>query len=198
MIIIGDVHGLTFQLSQKLKNYDIENIKIIQLGDFGFQKTHDWWIENMNTEIHKINFGNHDYFPYLNKSYSLGRFNFTFIEGLFTVAGATSIDKYLRTEGIDYFREEDQIKFEQVNKLLDSYERIKPRFVITHDCPSFIREKLFSIYDKQPIPTLLNEMFKIHQPDFWVFGHHHRSKQIKIDKTQFICLGELEFLEIRV
>ena len=35
----------------------------------------------------------------------------------------------------------------------------------------------------------LGEMFKIHQPKLWIFGHWHRKFDQKILGTQFICLN---------
>jgi hypothetical protein len=39
-------------------------------------------------------------------------------------------------------------------------------------------------------------MFDQWQPELWVFGHYHFSRNFKIGKTRFLCLNELEPFEL--
>ena len=68
--------------------------------------------------------------------------------------------------------------------------------MITHDCPHEARKQLFGIDEKSITTNGLQAMFESHQPDLWVFGHHHKSKNELINGTRFICLTELETMVI--
>jgi len=187
MTIIGDVHGYVDEYHEIIKNH----LKTIQIGDFGFQIEYDQ-IKPENYENHKILFGNHDFYPYINKEYSCGDWKFFDEYKLMTIRGATSIDKNNRLEGWDYFREEE-MNYLQQRKCLLEYKRYKPDIVISHDCPSSIRNKLFPFLDEYTsTQKLLNECLYSHKPKLWIFGHYHRSIKIKIEDTNFICLNELE------
>jgi len=140
--------------------------------------------------------GNHDYLPYLHESpFSLGDWQYSDYFELFTIRGADSIDKHLRTEGVDWFAEEE-ISIPIGYEILDNFTRIKPRIVATHDCPQSVMEHFFGYQEKSRTRQLLQACFEAHQPDLWVFGHHHRSKFDIINGTKFKCLSELETYEI--
>jgi len=137
--------------------------------------------------------GNHDYYPYLDKPHILG--DYGVYENMFFVRGAWSIDHYFRTLGRDLFHNE-QLSYVECQQAIDLYEQIKPNIVISHDCPIEARQKLFYIYDTDITSTCLQTMLEIHRPSLWVFGHHHKSKKVSIQGTEFICLNELETLKI--
>ena len=192
MLIIGDVHT-------KIKLYHeiiSECVESIQVGDFGFQKSWDWLEANVSLN-HKVNMGNHDYIPYLNKPHSLG--NWSFERGIFTIRGANSIDIHKREEGLDWFRNEE-LNYQETNDVFDAYLRIKPEIVVTHDCPASVAEILFGMptsgvnkqFFKSTTRELLQGLFEEHQPRLHLFGHHHKSKDMIINGTRFICLAELE------
>lgn len=191
MKIIGDVHGKLKEY-KKIVDYCDSSICV---GDFGFKKEWDWHITNIDGLRHKINMGNHDFIPYSHCGPSLK--DWTWIEDtkIFTIRGANSIDKHLRTEGRDWFPFEELTYAEGLN-CLDLYTQTKPKIVISHDCPHSIRKYLFGINDKSLTSNLLQALFEEHQPELWIFGHHHRSVKCKKGKTQFICLSELETFEI--
>ena len=63
LLIIGDVHGKFGQYEDIIENYSGRSI---QVGDFGFKLPHEWHLENVNPFMHKINFGNHDDYSFLN------------------------------------------------------------------------------------------------------------------------------------
>ena len=141
--------------------------------------------------------GNHDYIPYLNKPHSLG--NWSFERGIFTIRGANSIDIHKREEGLDWFRNEE-LNYQETNDVFDAYLRIKPEIVVTHDCPASVAEILFGMptsgvnkqFFKSTTRELLQGLFEEHQPRLHLFGHHHKSKDMIINGTRFICLAELE------
>lgn len=199
MLIIGDVHTKVNAYEALLNKHKPDFS--IQVGDFGFKKSHDWHIANLNPDRHKINFGNHDYYPYLRKPHSLGDYYTNSKRKLMTIRGAFSIDHpgtnmiKDRVEGVDWFRDEE-MDYATFNKCVSAYETFKPEIVISHDSPQSVRQALFGNRDKSITSNGLQACFEIHQPKLWVFGHHHRSRKEIIDGTKFICLAELEALEI--
>lgn len=194
MIIIGDVHGRTdeyYKIIQSTK----ENT--IQLGDFGFYKHHTWFLENVDFKKHKVSFGNHDDYTFLDKPHSLGDYSMQMEKDqvLMTVRGAYSIDQNRRAPYIDYWPNEE-FNQKEAKKAFTRYKAFKPNIMITHDCPHSVREHMFDITDKSITTDLLEEMLQFHSPDVWIFGHHHQSRDEVIGKTQFICLNELETYKI--
>ena len=148
---------------------------------------------------HYINPGNHDYGPVLQYQTNQSCGNFAYFDqfDIFTVRGAESIDKHLRTEGIDWFPNEE-LNYREQLEAFDKYCDIKPKVVISHDCPQKVANALFGIYDKTQTRFMLEMMFQEHQPELWIFGHHHKSKDVQIGRTQFVCLSELETFEIEL
>lgn len=193
MLIIGDVHG-------KIDNYwkilqKNKNVNSIQVGDFGFKKQHEWFLKNIDYTQHKINFGNHDDYTYLYKPHSLGNFSFSKETCIMTIRGPYSVDKSYRTENIDWWANEE-LNYKEMQSAIDHYQYNKPKIVISHDCPFEIRKKLFDITEKSITTNGLQQMFEMHQPELWIFGHHHKSKNRIINGTHFICLEELEAITL--
>lgn len=189
MLIIGDVHGKLNDYQNIIEKHSSD--KSIQIGDFGFKKEHDWHIENIDPEKHKILFGNHDYYPYLNKPHSLGNFAYLEEDNIFCIRGAYSIDQALRLQGHSWF-DNEELTYSEFQTVLDYFESVSPDIVITHDCPDSIRKKFFGIYDKSITSTGLQACLEIHQPKLWIFGHHHQSIKQTVENTEFVCLAELE------
>ena len=111
------------------------------------------------------------------------------------MAGAWSIDRIHRTENISWWANEE-LNYKEMQQALDFYSANKPRIMITHDYPHEVRKELFGIKDKSITPTGLQAMFEVHQPEIWVFGHHHESVNKVINGTRFIGLKELEAITI--
>ena len=38
-------------------------------------------------------------------------------------------------------------------------------------------------------------IYKIHQPDYWFFGHWHHTTHLKLGNTHFQCIGELDYID---
>jgi Icc-related predicted phosphoesterase len=199
-LIIGDVHGKVDEYQEIVNNTDLCTI---QVGDFGFKIQHDWFLQNIDYKQnligvggfrHMINFGNHDDTLYLDRYYSTGDYC-VFGYNLMTVRGAESIDKNKRVEGIDYWSNEE-LSYTEMKEAIKTYEEYKPKIMVTHECPQSIREYFFGIKEESLTSLGLQEMFEIHQPELWIFGHHHRSKNEVINGTRFICLNELETYQI--
>lgn len=193
-LIIGDVHGRIDSYYKTLQRVKHDSI---QVGDFGFKKQHDWHLKNTDSEKHKVNFGNHDYIPYVNKPHSLGNYSWLPEKNIFTIRGAFSIDRANRTEGLDWFADEE-LNHQQQLECFDLYVEKKPLIVISHNCPRNIELEYFANYwyDKTNTTALLQYCFDEHQPKLWIFGHHHRSMDFMENGTRFICLAELETITI--
>ncbi len=191
MTIIGDVHGKFNEYKIKTTYHD----ETIQLGDFGFKDTHDKFLKEIYTEEnnHLILFGNHDYYPYLDKEYSLGDYIYMLKDDIFCIRGAESIDKKYRTLGIDWFPDEE-ISYGKWPPIIEAFKKAKPKIVVTHDCPEIVRVEFFGITNKSLTSSGLQRCLEEHHPEKWIFGHHHYSIQEKITgySTEFICLKELE------
>lgn len=195
MLVIGDVHGKIDKFWKITQNEE----RTIQLGDFGFKKEHDWHLDNKDSEKNKIVFGNHDYYPYLNQPHSTGNYSMIEYEGqkIFCIRGAASIDKHMRLEGRDWWRNEE-IRYGEFVEVAEAYSKYKPDIVISHDCPTSVKHPLFNYKPRfgGDKPSMTNEglesCFDMWQPELWLFGHHHISKDEVINSTRFICLAELE------
>lgn len=92
----------------------------------------------------------------------------------------------------------EELSMEQCYDVLAEYEKVKPSFVVSHECPRSIVP--YVTVSPLIIPSrtnqLLERLFNIHQPDQWIFGHYHKSWSESIDGTQFTCLDELECLDL--
>lgn len=187
LLIIGDVHGRINDYWKLVNTYKGSSI---QVGDFGFKKQHDWFLKNIDYTRNRINFGNHDDYSFLHKPHSLSNWSYDPRIELMTVRGAYSIDKAQRTENIDWWANEE-LNYVEMQDAIDFYNVNKPKIMITHDCPDQVRRYLFGIVNKSITSNGLQSMFEDHQPDLWIFGHHHRRKEEIINGTKFICLEEL-------
>ena len=199
--IVGDVHGKINEYHDIIQACDYS----ICVGDFGFKREWDWFLDNIfdsTKNQHWINPGNHDYGPNMRYQINGSTGNYSYFDqfDIFTVRGADSIDKHLRTNGIDWF-ENEELNYSEQLAAYDSYVFHKPKIMITHDCPQSVMLQLFPIswsYGASQTRTMLDHMLLAHQPDIWLFGHHHRSVNHQINNTRFICLNELETYKIKV
>lgn len=195
MIIIGDVHGNIDQYKKFIEDED----ESIQIGDFGFKKEHDRFLKEVDNKNngHRILFGNHDYYPYLNKKYSLLDYMYLEKYDIYCIRGAYSIDRNQRTMGLDLF-ENEEISYNKWPKIIEDFSIKKPEIVISHEAPHIVRDRFFNINRYSLTSHALQECLEIHRPRIWIFGHHHRSirKEILGYRTMFICLNELETIRI--
>lgn len=192
--LIGDVHG-KYDRYHKIIRQTEKHPYTVQLGDFGFDYT---TLKNVDPKHHVFIGGNHDnYDKVTNIPNYLGDYghmvNFNGID-FFYYRGAWSIDQKYRTIGIDWW-DQEQVKIEGFMKAREIYRQIKPDIVFTHDCPESIAPYLLppdSRIFQQTTGWALQELFNIHQPKYWYFGHWHKSWSMTINGTNFKCLNELE------
>jgi hypothetical protein len=203
--IIGDVHAMSTNSHIDLYKQLIGSSFIdgsIQVGDFGIQEWPYMDMQTVNGKSirikHWINGGNHDNPIYFDMPFACGNWKFFDSWDLMTVRGARSVDKAHRNEGIDWWPTE-QLSHVEGNEFLGAYEALKPRFVVSHDCPTDVRKKLMG-YDKPSDESftckLLQEAFNIHKPEIWFFGHHHRNYMTSHEGTTFMCLDELQYYDL--
>lgn len=193
-LVIGDIHGKLDKYANIVRFADFYGYNTLTVGDNGFQKEWEWGLKNLNVEKHRWLMGNHDFYPYLNCSLSLGNYGIIY-DKYFFVRGAKSIDRSHRLEGYDWFSNEE-LSYKEMLDCLTLYEESKPKIVITHECPDIVCEELFGINEHSSTRKFLNELFDIHQPDFWFFGHFHKSRKKNIKGCQFQCLAELEYVQL--
>jgi hypothetical protein len=106
-----------------------------------------------------------------------------------------------RTEGVDWWSGEE-CTANQFDIFLDLYAAVKPRVMITHDCPSAVSHEMFfrtglvkGIEYPNRTASALQRMWRLHQPEYWFFGHWHHTKHLKLGNTHFQCIGELDYID---
>lgn len=191
--LIGDVHGKYKRYHEIIREQD-RHPYTIQLGDFGFDYG---TVFNVDDEKHKIIGGNHDHYDrIIHIPHYLGDFGYSCLNGVnfFYYRGAYSIDRQYRTIGIDWW-EQEQVTIDQFMKARELYREIKPDIVLTHDCPDEVSLQILDTNQRKYenlTGWALQELFNIHQPKKWRFGHYHKSWNMNISGTDFRCLNELE------
>lgn len=194
--IIGDVHG---KIDQYKKITDDCSYSI-QIGDIGFKNEWKRVSNEISGDKHKIIAGNHDdYDTLINVENYFGDFGLTTHGGMnfFYVRGAYSLDSKERTMDIDIWPEKEELNYGKLNQVIDQHEKFLPEIVLTHDAPKEATYSMFRPTWHYPSRTVeaLDQMFKIHQPKLWIFGHWHRTIFKKVNDTFFICLGELDYVD---
>lgn len=199
--IIGDVHGHWGHYCLLLQGARFT----IQVGDLDFNYT---TLSTVDSDRHKFLGGNHDNYDEVDKwSHYLGDYGSYSVPGfgdIFFVRGASSIDSAVRTPGLDWwpddpeYRPAEQLYFADCYKALEEYSRVRPDFMITHECPVSVVPHVTASSHTMRSRTnqILERMLEVHQPRRWVFGHYHHSWQKIIGRTHFMCLKELECLDL--
>lgn len=206
--VIGDVHG-------KFKPYRniIRDVPFsIQVGDMGVgfmgfrggelrsltNPPYDAMAEGRHLFIR----GNHDN-PDVCRRQKHWIPDGSVVDGVYCLGGAVSIDRAYRTEGLDWWADEE-CSYAALERMIDDYALIKPEVVITHDCPDSIAGEILASFRKGRIEdgsrtrVALERMLAIHQPRHWLFGHWHESLSFVLGRTRFQCLNELEFTDIEI
>ena len=205
--LVGDVHGRIEDYLAIVKGSE----RSIQVGDmglgfFGGSISDETLIEfHKNNSNHRFIRGNHD--NPLTCRKSLGYIEDGTVENdSFLLGGAWSIDRQYRTEGENWWPDEE-VAEDRLELLLATYAAAKPRVVVTHDAPAFATWNMFIrvnplvkqrylIWNRTT--DLLQRMFELHQPEQWYFGHWHQTKTMAIRGTEFTCLGELDYKDVEL
>ncbi len=204
---IGDTHGLKYELGLVLGNIPDDVTSVIQVGDMGVGFGQgDYWHESLEDMLQAVNGrflrGNHDN-PAQCKEMRTWIQDGRIENDVMFIGGAWSIDHQWRTMGVDLW-EDEELSMHQFYGLISVYDKVRPRVMITHDCPLSVSNKLFiekgKSFSKAQYRTrtgsALEEMFNIHKPELWLMGHWHCDTDEVIDGTRFICLNELSYVDV--
>lgn len=196
IVFMGDIHGKIFKANNIIKGLNDDVVCVGDIG-IGFRQDGNWIVaDDLGSRFSFIH-GNHDN-PTMcaEQAGYLGRFGVT-DDGLFYMSGAFSVDAFYRTIGIDWWNNE-QLNNEELQSAYDLYMKVKPKVVVTHDCPRSLYPYMLSVIGKSDGPIFENTtawalegMFKDHQPETWCYGHWHEKVNHTVNGTNFICIPEL-------
>ena len=214
--VVGDIHGgfneysfYTLGVGRTRHMGDpVPPEHSVQIGDFGIGFYTEYWHEAVRDWMrknpgHRFIRGNHDD-PAMCKTMP-GYIPDGTIEGdVMYIGGAWSIDRAMRTEGKDWWPDEE-LSMQELETLIDVYRATKPRIMFTHDCPEQISYDMFVsrgtvMAGKKQFKTrtaqALQSMWEYHQPEFHFFGHWHETRELTLNGTRFVCLGEHDYVDI--
>lgn len=214
--VTGDVHCPIDVSKLNRKNFPkqkelTKDDYVIVCGDMGIvwanDNTDKYWQKWFNEQNYTLLFvdGNHENHPALNAypivEFAGGRAHqikdsvFHLMRGeVYTLQGKTfwcfggaeSHDKYLRTEGKDWWPEE-VASWEEMNygiENLAKYEN-KVDYIITHDCPYELKRLILKYNaDKDPMVSYFDFISQNVEFKHWFFGHYH----IDQDFSMYHCL----------
>ncbi len=202
-VFIGDVHGKYGAYETIMKH----NKNTIQIGDMGVGfRRYDGWnagsyypnppYDKMVEGGHRFIRGNHDN-PSVCSRHTQWIADGSVEGEMMFVGGAYSVDKDFRVEDFSWWPDEE-LSHKDFELVQETFKKHKPRIMVTHDCPAEVVPAIHtkSLFGMSRTQHYLQECFAAHQPDIWIFGHHHKSFRYKINGTLFICLNELETTDI--
>lgn len=206
---IGDVHGKFERYKKTIKGVK----RSLQVGDFGVGFYNPMTekpysnppYDHMARGEHYFIRGNHD------NPNTCKRHPFWIKDGgsafgrndIFCIGGALSIDKDRRTEGYDWWHDEE-LSYAQLCSLMDVYEIVKPKIVVSHECPESVIARICHTQGKfkYDIPSVTRRCFdnflEIHKPDLWIHGHWHLSAHTMYKGVEVISLNELDYVDLDV
>jgi hypothetical protein len=191
--ILGDIHGKSEFYTNFYNRSVAEQTHFFQVGDAGVGfglENHAALAESTDGKVRGFIRGNHDnpercpdlatYIPCGTKQIIDGR-------KVMFVGGAWSIDFYRRTPHIDWWQDEEN-SYTALMGLLQDYRLFQPDIMVTHAVPLNVIPPMFQIFDcKSRTETVFQHMLDLHRPEFWFFGHYHRSVSMKYHNTYFRC-----------
>lgn len=204
-VIMGDTHACWEGVNAFVKEHRPD--KLIVLGDFGFWPKYDRFslsrLDLGETKIYFID-GNHEDHDSLKARTSdevypnvfyLKRGSVIDVNGkkVLCIGGGLSIDKHLRREGIDWFREET-ISDADFRNLPPQDEKID--WVFSHTAPNCVmnvmakKKLIMGIPD--PSSDALEQIMNIWKPKKWFFAHFHLRESFVVKGCKFECLGMIE------
>lgn len=202
MWLLGDAHG-DFDWAKKMAQKAVlYNETIILLGDYGVGFPADcirdfaYLNEEQLTyppDLSNFKFirGNHDK-PSLCRKHPnyLGDYGYIEKADLFYVSGAESIDRDMRIPGISWW-EDEELSYEELQKVIDLFAKTKPKYVISHDCPQHPQHVPYcGFHGSGRTGQALWRCFEMHHPLVHIYAHHHVTKVTQVGKTKFVCVGE--------
>ena len=213
ILVTGDTHIPIDVSKLNMKNFIHQKYLnrddyLVILGDFGGiwfgDKKDKWWLDwfqrkNFTTLIID---GNHENFNLLN-SYPIEIWNggkvhkirdnvFHLMRGqvfeidgnkIFTMGGASSIDKMFRKKDISYWEEELPSQ-EELAEALDNLEKynFEVDYIFTHTCSRRVKYQM-GYYDTDILNSFFDYLEDALKYKHWYFGHFHRDKNFDKNKT---------------
>jgi hypothetical protein len=207
MRFIGDVHGKFSRYRELIRNVPAS----IQVGDMGvgFRRWPDGG-ECANPPHHAMIKGNHRFIRGNHDNPEACSRHSQFIsdghveEGMMFVGGAVSIDREFRTEGFDWWPDEE-LSYAELYAITDKFVATKPRIMVSHECPESVADVMMALSGRRKLdwPSRTRQAFEAmwrgyHKPALWIFGHWHHSFDHVIEGTRFICLAELQHIDLEI
>lgn len=217
---IGDVHGNTRGYQTLVRNADKDGVATFQIGDMGMGFSASVPLDM--GDQHRFIRGNHDD-PALCRAHPAyaGDYGFDEKYNLFFLGGAFSIDwigrqKYMRQGGKPVWWADEELSLNELDAAFELYRKSAPRIVATHECPASVAEELLlpmilssnthqAEYFNAKLgcktsrtSVMLERMFEIHKPEWWVFGHYHVDWTREIRGAVFRCVAELTTTDIKI
>lgn len=195
--VCGDVHGLWSDYDAKRKKYPLTDT-IFVLGDVGVGFK-NWKTRDFGENVYLIR-GNHDNpekFKLIHNA--LPNFGTIEIEGMKIgwVSGGYSIDKQYRTQGIDWWQEEE-MSYHEMLSCVEFMESENPEIMLSHECPNRVSREMYrggKIFTSRT-SDFLDELASLSSIKKWYFGHHHKSVELNIVGVEYHAINELEFKAI--
>lgn len=206
MLVTGDIHGEQSRFNEILAQAKRNDI-ILVCGDCGLLFhdliTEHIFLNKLEKEPYIICFcdGNHENFPAIyrypceewnggkvhrirNNIFHLMRGQIYTIEGkkIFTMGGAYSVDKYMRTENVSWWKEElpTNEEYAEATKNLKEND-FSVDYIISHTAPREIIRKMGSNPDFAKDSELTGFLeWVMYETNYrqWFFGHWHQDRQI--------------------
>jgi predicted phosphodiesterase len=223
IVFLGDIHGAWYDILFLIDSKHLENCNLICVGDIGIGFEYKKEIEydkckklNKKFKDKNINFygirGNHDNPFFFKGDDRVCLSNFELIEDytifeydskkIQFIGGAISIDRTHRREGISYWSNEGVVWNKEKCQKVD--------ILVTHTSPShcfpqkfnqivydWARDDAYLIEDLTDERAVVDEIFKICDPSFHVYGHFHSSRREIINNCNHVLLDINEFYEYR-
>lgn len=202
---IGDVHGHVEEYREAVRGVE----RSIQVGDFGLGWLPPVQVARLDRKLnggdqrrHVFLRGNHDD-PTQSRICDMCLDGWGWEGEVFYLSGASSIDQRLRTEGVDWWSDE-QLSVSELIKAKGVWGEMKPRFMVSHDCPQEVARVLTHemgrpfLLEQSRTRETLQEMWQSHAPEVWVFGHWHMSWRKQIGRTIFVCLNVMETFDLEM
>jgi len=222
MWLIGDLHGdFDWYLKKGINGCD----QSITLGDIGigfpsryikkvrrfdsYTRNYEWIPDKASSITlfpegvglqHRFVYGNHDNSELAVKCPNcLGHYGYLKESGIFFISGAFSVDRNSRTDGIDWW-ETEEIAYKELAKMIELYQKVQPRIVVSHEGPSVIVHSALGglgVHASYPrTRAAMDQCWESHMPEFWFLGHYHQMHRKIIGNTDFRIIADQHKIEI--
>jgi calcineurin-like phosphoesterase family protein len=158
--------------------------------------------DTMSEGDHRFIRGNHDS-PIACKKHKYWIPDGSLRNNMMFIGGAVSIDKQWRVRDYSWWPDEEP-SIPELNTMVDIYQILKPEIMVTHETTETVAEIICShnkrqkMFDGSRCRQAFQSMWDLHKPKIWVHGHHHYTFDQIIDGTRFICLNELEWIDLNI